>query len=468
MSKMRVVLSRLGLCVLCAFLVVSMMGCQDKETSNQTWIPPSANYWNDEDYATEEFVKNFLAEHFAGCEYVTTKKVLVDNALAFGAWNNKTNIVSSLDDNVSFTTTQVGSFGISKKIVVDTNKPIHIQFAADFDTSLFRVYINAFDANGKSVTAKEVSKGVKQYELNVSSSDNSGILLIISATGKKDNLGHLISISAVKVWQEEEKFAVVAGVDEENVVQIIENANINGSAYFAAPNGDKYQIQVNADGKLAMVPVVPSKALFVGNSLLTGFGFGMAASDSEHDYYHLINQAISQQKPDYSASKISGTDWEKATTTAEQDTYLNKVLAPKLSEDLELVIVQLGDNVNTDEKLAVFAEGSRRMLEFIRTKCPKARVVWIGAWYQTAAKQEQMKHACESTGCIFVDIWDLATRENSNTVGSTYTDENGKTQTITSEGVASHPNDEGFRKIANKVLYKLGIVDDEEYYKKEA
>lgn len=190
----------------------------------------------------------------------------------------------------------------------------------------------------------------------------------------------------------------------------------------------------------------------------------MAASDSEHDYYYLINQAIAAQKGGYTASKMSGTTWEAATSTKDQEAFLTNMLSPNLSDDLELVIVQLGDNVNTEAKLAVFAEGSRRLLEFIRTSCPKARVVWVGAWYQTAAKQKQMEAACKNTGCTFIDIWDLATSENKSAIGNTYTDTDGNVQTITSDGIASHPGDAGFKAIANRVLYELGIVDTDSYY----
>lgn len=253
-------------------------------------------------------------------------------------------------------------------------------------------------------------------------------------------------------------------MDEDEVIGIVEGAKLTSSPYYTTPTGENYLLQVGRDGGMVMVPVVPSKALFIGNSLLIGFGFGMAASDSEHDYYYLINQAIAAQKGGYTASKMSGTTWEAATSTKDQEAFLTNVLSPNLSDDLELVIVQLGDNVNTEAKLAVFAEGSRRLLEFIRTSCSKARVVWVGAWYQTAAKQKQMAAACKNTGCTFIDIWDLATSENKSAVGNTYTDTDGNVQTITSDGVASHPGDAGFKAIANRVLYELGIVDTDSYY----
>lgn len=463
MKDWKKALCRLGYGIIILSLLLMMTGCESKYPTgdfNYNLNYPSYQTGN---YASEDFVKEYISQQFAGCGYVTTKEILIDNTLAFGPWGDKTSVLSSLDDSVSFAARGTGSFGICKKVNVDVDMPLLIQVTADFDPALFDVYINAFEKGGRFLNAKAVSAKTGLYELDISSSADSEIQIIISATGKERNLGEPIVISAVKAWQEVEKFAVVVDQDENKIVEIVENANLTSSPYYTAPNGERYLLQVAVDGGLVMTPVIPSKALFVGNSLLTGFGFGMAASDSEHDYYALINQAISAQNSDYTVSKLSGTDWERATTYEEQEAFLNNVLLPSLDEDLELVVIQLGDNVNTDEKLAVFAEGSRRLLEFVRTNCPKARVVWVGAWYQTAAKQAQMEEACKKTGCTFIDIWDLATAENKSAVGDTYTDENGNLQTITSEGVASHPNDAGFQAIANRVLYKLGIADNEDH-----
>lgn len=88
----------------------------------------------------------------------------------------------------------------------------------------------------------------------------------------------------------------------------------------------------------------------------------------------------------------------------------------------------------------------------------------VGGWYQTAQKEEQMISACEKTGSTFVNIWDLSTTENKSAVGNTYIDSNGVEQTITNAGVASHPGDAGFKAIANRLLYALGITDKESYY----
>lgn len=464
MLKYRSVFSRLGLCVLCMALLMSMVGCRDTNSTDPTWTPPATSPTQSTENMLE-LIEKYIAEHFAGCEYVTVKKVLVDNVIDFYAWGEITKIVSSEDNNVTFTCEDEGSFGINRMITVETGKPVLVQFDAEFDTSLFAVHLNVFDSSGQFLQAMAVHNGAKQYEISLPASKDPAINLIISATGNETNVGQPIRISSLSVSQPEEKLSIAVSADRDTVIDIVENANLTSSRFYAAPNGDRYQLQVTNEGELVMVPIIPSKSLFIGNDLLVGFGFGMAASDNQHDYYYRINQAIYERNSDYVPSKISGSLWEACTTREAQQDFLNNTLAPNLSEDLELVVVQLGENVNTPEKVAVFAEGSREMLQFIRTKCPKARVVWVGAWYQTPVKLEAMKQACTATGCTFIDINQFSKEEYKNAIGNTWTDEKGEVHTITTAAVATHPNDEGFRLIANHILYKLGIVDDQEYYK---
>lgn len=195
----------------------------------------------------------------------------------------------------------------------------------------------------------------------------------------------------------------------------------------------------------------------------------------------------------------------------------NDVIA-QLTGDEDLVSIQLGDNVNTPEKNAVFAESSMKLCRAIREKCPNARVVWHGMWYPSTQRYQSIQDACNATGCRFISYADIrnmpnvenkignitkrgtATRilsgvtsvvANSATnitvnfvvSGNTYVTTldianyslGGDTLTYTSEyeiisssGVASHPSDEGFRLIANKFLYYMGYTDDKEYYKQVA
>lgn len=246
----------------------------------------------------------------------------------------------------------------------------------------------------------------------------------------------------------------------ENIQTAVRAASTPAENIYTAPDSSKYLFQVSTAGEIVPVPVVPDKALFIGNSLLAGFGsFGMCASNAQSDYYYHVTQAILAKKPAFAASKAVGTSLESAASDSALDTAYTSNISSKLSADLDLIIVQLSDNTNSEESIAYLTSGgAKRLLSKLRTDCPKARVVWAAAWYYTSEKLEAIRQACVDTGCLFVDISDLRTSENSGKIGNTITYPDGSTSTVEAAGVASHPGDKGMKAIADRLLEKLGIV----------
>jgi len=227
---------------------------------------------------------------------------------------------------------------------------------------------------------------------------------------------------------------------------------------LSAPNGDKYILQVGNNGALKTIPVIPSNILYIGNSLLIGFGnHGMASTTVEDDYFYKINHWITGQGKTLDITdKLSGGAFEGCTTDEAVNTWITETLAPQMSNDRELVIVQLGDNVNNGERLAEFNQSCGMLLSYIREHCPNARICWLGMWYSSDARLSIIRKNCQKYGCTFVDIHDLSESElYRNHIGATYIDSNGNEQTITESGVASHPNDLGFTEIAKRVVEQL-------------
>ena len=96
---------------------------------------------------------------------------------------------------------------------------------------------------------------------------------------------------------------------------------------------------------------MPDKALFIGNSLLLGNGaFGMNATDSTSDYHAVIQRKFLKANPAYTDTKLSGVDFEACENRAQQMDWLDNRLCPVLRDDLDLVVIQIGDNVNTSRK----------------------------------------------------------------------------------------------------------------------
>lgn len=233
-----------------------------------------------------------------------------------------------------------------------------------------------------------------------------------------------------------------------------------------SPNGNKFVPVITDEGDVSYVPVIPDKTLFIGNSLLIGWGtFGMCAKDSRHDYYHYIKEYILSKKEESTFNKISGTTFEGATSIMDADNWMTNTLHSKLSNDLDLVIIQLSDNVNTDDKIKTFHSTCIKLIQYIRSICKKARIVWVSAWYATPEKQAVIREACKNSGSIHINISDLTADDtNKGKIGDTIHKDDGSTSVVDSSGIASHPGNKGMRLIANRILYSLGISDQEETY----
>lgn len=227
--------------------------------------------------------------------------------------------------------------------------------------------------------------------------------------------------------------------------------------------GKNYERVLDANKKLIDLPTVPKKVLFVGNSLLQGLGgktnsgrFGMSAQDSRHDYYYYVTQAILKQYGQASFSKLSGTAFEGSTDAKTAQDWYERQKA-SFTNDLDLVIIQLGDNANTDAKQAAFKKNYGQFLKQIKTDCPKARIVCIATWYSRAALVSAVADACKANGCDFISIADLYhDKANFPTEGYRVTFNDGTTA-ILSGGALTHPNNRAMQLIAQRIIAMLRL-----------
>lgn len=245
--------------------------------------------------------------------------------------------------------------------------------------------------------------------------------------------------------------ALVSLNSKVSAIETSDSANI-----LTSPNGTKYILQVSNNGTITCVPKIPNKVLFIGNSLLFGFGtFGMCASDSKHDYYYYVTQYLKQFHPDGTYDKLLGSTYETCETKEAAKGWIEDNINTRAT-DYDLVIVQLGDNINNDARNELFKTSCKDLLVGIRNHMPNARVVWAGEWYSRAARQEIIATSCAETGSTFIDISDLAViQANKGAIGNVITRDNGTTFTVDNSGVASHPGDKGMKAIADRMIEKL-------------
>lgn len=224
---------------------------------------------------------------------------------------------------------------------------------------------------------------------------------------------------------------------------------------ISSPNGQSYRLLVANDGSLSAISTIPSNVTIFGNSLTYEHGkIGMAASDSNHDWYHYVTDYIKSKNANVKINdRTNMSIWESATSTADREKVFNDNIKPLLSADTELVIIQLGDNVNTAEKKATFAHDTGELLQQIHTVSPKAQVYWIYGWFGNYPEIfTPIQTACDGNGAIGIDIRDLNKSGNTSYVGATRTGLDGSTWQITNPGEAAHPGDAGMKAIADRVI----------------
>lgn len=277
---------------------------------------------------------------------------------------------------------------------------------------------------------------------------NAGQLLKLGRFDVYDKITDLDDVSNVNAALNYLNSSVIAAEAKAETA----SSNIKLSDY----DGSKYAIQIS-NGQIVAVSVLAQNVLYIGNSLLLGFGdFGMAASNPQSDYYTYVNSYLTSKGVTVNPSRVSGSSWEACTSYADQNAWITANLESAVSSDLDLVIVQLGDNVNTSAKKAVFEQGSENLLRYIRSHAPNARVAWVYAWYASPDLQRQVIESCKNTGCVAIDITTLKdVSGNQSYVGATYTDSQGVEHTIDSSGVASHPSSQGMRAVADKIIEAL-------------
>jgi len=196
--------------------------------------------------------------------------------------------------------------------------------------------------------------------------------------------------------------------------------------------------------------------LAIGNSL-TQHGIcnywwnkiGMAASDADHDYFHLVIRGLERRFGKVTAHAINFSVWEINAHDRDQTfSRIDKLLDDRIS----LVTIQLGENV---KDFKTFKEDYVSLIEHVRQKTGgKAQIIVIGDFWKDDPVRAEAARKC---GVDFVSLDEA--RENPakyrSKIGAVVYDAEGKPHTVRHSGVAKHPGDAGMAFIADKVLEKV-------------
>ena len=227
-----------------------------------------------------------------------------------------------------------------------------------------------------------------------------------------------------------------------------------GKVLVTDVRGNKYKLMIDSTGTLITKNLIPNRVAIFGNSLTknTG-GIGMCASDQYHDYYHYVTSYIKSKNSKVIINdRMNISTWESSTTTQDRDNYFNSDIKPILSNDTDIVILQISDNVNTDEKKKTFGEDAKKLITNILSVSPKAQIYWVYGWFGNQEIFDKITTACSDSGAIPIYIRDLETSENIGRLGQKCTGIDGETWTVTDPGAVAHPGDNGMKAIADRII----------------
>lgn len=223
---------------------------------------------------------------------------------------------------------------------------------------------------------------------------------------------------------------------------------------ITSPNGTKFRLLVDNNGNLSTVSNIPSRVAVFGNSILSHpwlKGMGMAASAPDKDYFTLVKNYILSKNPSAVVERGNGADWESDPNNR-RGTFDSK-MKQSLGPDTDIVILQFGDNLNTDEKRKNLETDIPNLVNWIRAASPKALIYWVGIYYASPDFVERIKRICKPLDVTFVDIYQYSKdAKYKSEMGKVLRLPDGSNYTITNAGVASHPGDLGHKAIADEII----------------
>ncbi len=189
---------------------------------------------------------------------------------------------------------------------------------------------------------------------------------------------------------------------------------------------------------------------------------GMGATRQEYDYYHIVSNALAASCAEkgvaYNSAALNYAIWEIMSGQRSSVLYL---LDPYLSEDLELVTLQLGENAIPDA--AGFAQDFPLLIQYIRQKAPNARIVIVGNFWNDAVETAAKLQCVQAYGLTYVDLSGISVDPYVTDTKSSYVfgselayDANGVGHSCTKDAVKLHPNNAGMAYIAQSLLQVLG------------
>ena len=198
------------------------------------------------------------------------------------------------------------------------------------------------------------------------------------------------------------------------------------------------------------VPGAQKKVLIVGNSItrhgpkadIGWYGdWGMAASEPEKDYVHLVEKGLTEYFGPVSLCVAQASAWESCEHAA-KSRILQERYRKAADFGADIVIIRIGENIDPGKTdVQELAADFEELIRYFTGKRPDGKVVITGMFWQLPEQEAAVKLAAERGKYHFVELKSLGMDERMTAKGL-----------FEHEGVAGHPGDMGMQQIAKRIL----------------
>ena len=199
------------------------------------------------------------------------------------------------------------------------------------------------------------------------------------------------------------------------------------------------------------------QVLFIGNSItLHGKGsywwgeWGMAASAKSLDYVHQTVKLLAEAGVEVDIRLAYPAGWEAmGHDRAETLSLLDGFLA----EDLDIVILQLGENVHDT---ATLREDFADLIRYVQERSVRAKIVVMGNIWPMGEVEQAKRDVCREIFLPYVSFADLWNKpEYLCHIGMRVEGDDGCLHEVRHQGVAYHPGDAGHAEMARRLVRVL-------------
>lgn len=191
----------------------------------------------------------------------------------------------------------------------------------------------------------------------------------------------------------------------------------------------------------------PKRLLILGNSITrhgqnAGIGWnadwGMAASDMDHDYVHLLQSDLTAAGKNVLTMVRSASLWERNHA---QENHLDDYRTEHAFA-ADLILFRIGENVPKGSDMELFAARLCEFLTYVNPK--KAPIVFTSTVWDSEPRNAVIRTLAKEWDMPFIDLTEIGRRDDLMAIGL-----------FEHKGVAMHPGDAGMRYIADAVLPEL-------------